>query len=267
MATAPKPLKADAPAQGNGDFRAPAEPASSRPAQTDSIEEQTLAIVRELLVELGSQRAADSVSLRSSFERDLGLGSLERVELLIRCEAWFKTRLPDEVAQQAETPGEWVRALSAGAGLDPAASRPRYQIIQPARDAPPAPESATTWVEVLRRHAEVEPNRVQVHLLEEGGGQDITYGRLLETASRVAAGLRQRGLQRDETVAIMLPTSADFFFAFFGVMLAGGIPVPIYPPARPDKIEEYVRRQVGILRNAQVRFLISFDQVRAVAKI
>jgi fatty-acyl-CoA synthase len=68
-------------------------------------------------------------------------------------------------------------------------------------------------------------------------------------------------------VAIMLPTSPQFFYAFVGVMLAGGIAVPIYPPARPDKIEEYVRRQVGILRNAEVRFLISFEEVKRVSEL
>ena len=143
----------------------------------------------------------------------------------------------------------------------------RYRILQPSRPAPPEPVDALSMVEVLRRHAELEPDRVHIHLLEESGGQDISYGQLLETASRVAAGLTNAGLRRDETVAIMLPTCSDFFYAFFGVMLAGGIPVPIYPPARPDKIEEYVTRQVGILRNAEVRFLISFEQARAVSKI
>src|SRR5437016_5739020 len=84
--------------------------------------------------------------------------------------------------------------------------------------SPQAPESARDWAQVLRHHAEVEPDRAQIHLLEGDSGEDITYGRLLETASTVAAGLVARGLERDETVAIMLPTSADFFYAFFGVM-------------------------------------------------
>ncbi len=40
-----------------------------------------------------------------------------------------------------------------------------------------------------------------------------------------------------ESVAIMLPTSAGFFEAFFGVLYAGGVPVPIYPPFRPAQLE------------------------------
>ena len=76
-----------------------------------------------------------------------------------------------------------------------------------------------------------------------------------------------RGFKRGETAAIMLPTCADFFYAFFGVSLAGGIAVPIYPPARPKQIEEYVQRQLGILRNAEVRFLISWPQAKPVADV
>jgi acyl carrier protein len=234
-----------------------------------SIEEQVLQIVRELLTELGSHRAAQNVTPHSSFDRDLGLGSLERVELLVRCEARLNARLPDEVAERADTPGEWVQALVDGAcARSVEAAEKRYRIQQPAREAPPAPESATNWVEVLRRHADLEPERVHIHLLEDGAvGQDISYGQLLGRASEVAAGLRASGIGRDDTVAIMLPTCADFFYSFLGVMLAGGIAVPIYPPARPDKIEDYIRRQALILRNAGVRLLISFEGAKAVSQI
>ncbi|PYV25852.1 MAG: acyl-phosphate glycerol 3-phosphate acyltransferase [Acidobacteria bacterium] len=265
MGTAPKPAKVG----WLGHSGVPASPGEVRSPQgpTNSIEEQTLAIIRELLSELGSDRAAQTISLHSSFERDLGLESLARVELLLRCEMRFNVRLPDEIAQRAETPAEWVQALGNGNAAASRAVEARYRIRQPAREAPRAPESARDWAQVLRHHAEVEPDRAQIHLLEGDSGEDITYGRLLATASTVAAGLVARGLERDETVAIMLPTSADFFYAFFGVMLAGGIAVPIYPPARPDKIEEYVRRQVGILRNAQVRFLIGFDEVKGITRI
>lgn len=237
------------------------------PKQVDagSIEEQILVVIRELLIELGSDRAAASLSMDSHLDRDLGLGSLERVELLVRLEARFKTRLPEEVAQEAETPLDWARAIFNGA--QPAGSRERYRIVQPSREAPEAPGSAVSWPEVLRRHAQVEPDRVQIHLLDEDSGRDITYGQLLETASRVAAGLLEAGLRRNDTVAIMLPTCSDFFYAFFGVMLSGGVAVPIYPPAHAGKIEEYVRRQVLILKNAEVRFLISFDRVRSVSQI
>lgn len=240
-------------------------PVASAQIDHGALEQGVLAIVRDLLREVGSEAAIRTLTLNSALERDLGLGSLERVELLVRCEKRFGVRLPDDVAERADTPADWVRALEEGRRSE--ARTDRYRIAQPSREAPEPPASACTWVEVLRRHAEVEPDRVHVHLLDGDSGEDISYGKLYDTASRVAAGLKAGGLEPNQTVAIMLPTSCDFFYAFFGVMLAGGVPVPIYPPARPDKIEEYVRRQVKILRNAEVRFLITFSRARAVSEL
>jgi acyl carrier protein len=230
-----------------------------------SVEQELLAIVRELLRELGSVDAAQRATLASSLDRDLGLGSLERVELLMRVERRFGKRLPDEVAQRADSLQEFLAAVEAEPSAT--AEQQRYAIRQPTVVAPPPPKDAASFAEVLRRFAESDPERVQIHLLEEDLGQDITYGQLYQRASDVAAGLVARGLKPGETVAIMLPTGADFFYSFFGVTLAGGIAVPIYPPARPKQIEEYVRRQLGILRNAQVRFLISWPQAKVVADV
>jgi acyl carrier protein len=231
-------------------------------ADRAAVEQQMLDVVKGLLRELGAHKTAAQVRLSSSLERELGLGSLERVELLVRVESRFGRRLPDDFAQRVETVSEWVDAVTGGVE----STAKRYPIHQPG-DAPPPPENALSFADILQGRAQSHPERVQIHLLEEDAGQQISYGQLLERASLVAAGLRAGGLKRDETVAIMLPTGADFFYAFFGVMLAGGIAVPIYPPARANQIEEYVNRQVLILQNAEVRFLISFDQVRAAAQI
>ncbi len=223
-----------------------------------------LTIVRELLRELGSHQAAQNVTIDSSFDRDLGLGSLERVELLVRAEKRFNCRLPDEIAQRAQTPAEWIEALSNGGQVQ---TKPARFPIEPSSDAPAPPAECKTFVDVLRTQVNTEPDRIQIHLLEGDSGETITYAQLLERSQQVAAGLLEAGLKRNQTVAIMLPTCEDFFYSFLGTMLAGGIAVPIYPPARPDKIEEYVRRQVQILANAEVRFLISFERVRAVSQV
>ena len=233
-------------------------------AKLDQQSSEMLTIVRELLRELGSRQAAQNVTIDSSFDRDLGLGSLERVELLVRAEKRFNCRLPDEIAQRAQTPAEWIEALSNGGQVQ---TKPERFLIEPSSDAPPPPAECKTFVDVLRTQAGTEPDRIQIHLLEGDSGQTITYAQLLERSQQVAAGLLEAGLKRNDTVAIMLPTGEDFFYSFLGTMLAGGIAVPIYPPARPDKIEEYVRRQVQILANAEVRFLISFERVRAVSQV
>ncbi|MGC2526505.1 MAG: AMP-binding protein, partial [Candidatus Acidiferrum sp.] len=65
----------------------------------------------------------------------------------------------------------------------------------------------------------------------------------------------------------MLPTSRAFFVSYAGILLAGAIPVPIYPPFRADRIEEYASRQSAILKNAGVCLLLTFRQAEAVARL
>jgi acyl-CoA synthetase (AMP-forming)/AMP-acid ligase II len=95
----------------------------------------------------------------------------------------------------------------------------------------------------------------------------IKYGQLFDQASAVAAGLIENGLEQGQTVAIMLPTGEEFFAAFFGILLAGGVAVPIYPPFRPDRLEEYAERQSLILRNAEVRVLITFQKAEGLLRL
>ena len=52
----------------------------------------------------------------SQLDRDLGLGSLERVELLARLETAFNVRLPDRVVAEANTPEDLAKALRTAPG-------------------------------------------------------------------------------------------------------------------------------------------------------
>jgi 1-acyl-sn-glycerol-3-phosphate acyltransferase len=65
----------------------------------------------------------------------------------------------------------------------------------------------------------------------------------------------------------MLPTGRDYLFSFFGILLAGGIPVPIYPPLRPSQLEDHLRRHAGILANAQAVLLITVAEAQRVARL
>ncbi|TIU65843.1 MAG: fatty acyl-AMP ligase, partial [Mesorhizobium sp.] len=76
----------------------------------------------------------------------------------------------------------------------------------------------------------------------------------------VAAGLISRNVEPGDRVALMLPTSLDFFSAFFGILYAGAVPVPIYPPMRLSQIEDHLRRQAGILSNAGARMLVTMQE-------
>ena len=65
----------------------------------------------------------------------------------------------------------------------------------------------------------------------------------------------------------MLPTGQNYLASFFGVMLAGGIPVPIYPPARLAQIDDHLRRHAHILANAEAVFIVTVAQAKGVAAL
>ena len=228
-----------------------------------------LRIVADFCREVRGSASAPRTELDSNLERDLGFDSLERAELLLRLERAFDVRLPARTLVIAETPRDLVRAALAGATGSPALSRP---IAAPMIERASAiPDDASTLPEVLEWHARAHPQRTLLTLLAETDAgpseQPLTYGDLLAEASRVASGLGGRGIEPGQTVALMLPTARDFFVAFFGILLAGGVPVPLYPPARRSQLEDHLRRQSGILANSLAALLITVPEALGVARL
>jgi fatty-acyl-CoA synthase len=239
---------------------------------TPDVAATLLEILRDLIATVGDGRGLGNLGLDANLERELGLGSLERVELLGRVEARFNVKLPEEAISVVETPRQLLalveRALGTPAHSDmPSETGPSGQPRGLPTDAPhPPPARAGTLVEVLEYHARHHADRVHILLLREDGREDpITYGELRREAGAVAAALRGLGLKPGGTVAIMLPTGRGYFASFLGAMLAGGVPVPLYPPFRLDRIAEYIAREAKILENAGTEILLTFDRAARVA--
>ena len=211
----------------------PAVSSATAPPAVRVSEAEVLRIARELAREIQpGRRATERAGLDSSLDDDWGFDSLSRAELLLRIERAFATRLPERLLGEAETLRDVLDALAdaKAAPFSLPDVAPRAPAAEPAE---PAPDTAATLTEVLDWHVQRHGDRVHIVLVEgDGGESSITYRQLGERARTVALGLSRRGLEPGERVAIMLPTSAAFFTAFFGVLYAGGVPTPIYPPAR-----------------------------------
>src|SRR5712671_5784677 len=243
-----------------------------------TVRERVLEVIRGLLDELGSQGALPLLNAASQLDRDLGLGSLERVELLARLETAFNIRLPDRVASEANTPEDLTRAIltspgtnvedeEAGSALR--ASATVQTLHRAATDA--GVFSAETLIDVLRYRATNDAERAHLHITEDAEAGErsftLTFGELYAAGNRCAAELARRGVPAGGRVAMMLPTSRAFFVSYAGILLAGAIPVPIYPPFRADRIEEYASRQAAILNNAEVCLLLTFRRAESVARL
>ncbi len=229
------------------------------------IESKVVAITSDFLKELESPWAYRTITVDLSLEQDLGIDSLKKAELIHRIEGCFDVRLPDTLVSEVNQLKDIAMAVQEAGPLRLIEQREFTPILEEAHFNP---SSAGTLIDVLMGYGKKEPNRPHIYLQDEDAvEQIISYGQLLEVAKKVAHGLREHGFEKGETAAIMLPTSVDFFYAFFGILFAGGIPVPIYPPFRPDQIEEYVKREVVILRNAGVRVLITFHKAKTLSKL
>ncbi len=240
--------------------------------------ERVLEVIRGLLEELGSQGALPMLNFSSQLDRDLGLGSLERVELLARLETAFGVRLPDRIASEANTPEDLARAILAGPVAIEEDAEPDsvlraavtvQKLHRGAADA--GVLSAETLIDVLRYRATHNAEQTHLFITEDGEAGErsvtMTFGELYAAGQRCAAELARRGVPAGGRVALMLPTSRAFFVSYAGILLAGAIPVPIYPPFRADRIEEYAARQSAILNNAEVCLLLTFRRAEAVANL
>src|ERR671934_480041 len=108
------------------------------------------------------------VALDSALERDLGLDSLARVELVLRLEREFAASLPEQALASSETPRDLLRFLLASAGQAPAsADRSVASLVQAEGVRPP--EQAKTLADALEYHVERQPDRLTVHLYDEQG--------------------------------------------------------------------------------------------------
>jgi len=235
--------------------------------QQKEIESQLLSLVHNYLHELEAERALRAITLDADLDRTLGIDSLGKIELFRRIEKRFAIRLPENAISTVKTLHDLVRIIQhTGPTIVIAENKENH--IPEIEEISLNLSKATTLIDVITLYATKVPKRPHVYLRNDQGQEKIiTYGQLYEDAKSIARGLYKRGIQQGETVAIMLPTSESFFFTFFGVILAGAIPVPIYPPFRPDQIEEYAKREARILQSAQARLLITFSQAELLSKM
>ena len=236
-------------------------------------EERVLEVVRELVAELGHASAVRSVGPASHLDRDLGLGSLERVELLLRLEKTFGTRLDEEVLAGAETVQDLIAALGAANGASGASVTADGNRIARDGNFPAGPGGRNSHRGNVSGSAAASRARGRVSNTPDflRGRRGKPFAHVRRTCSREPSGWRPTSRNAASgaatRVALMLPTSRDFFLAFAGTLLAGATPVPIYPPFRADRIAEYAQRQSAILANAGARLLVTFREAASVAKL
>ena len=217
-------------------------------------------LVRELHPKLNK-----AVELESVLDHELGIDSLSRVELVMRIEREFNVQLPEHTFAHAQTPADLLRAIRIAA---PESTDTNRESVQVATGSATSPKKAKTLIDMLMWHVENHDDRPHIRLLESNKPDHvITYGELYTNAKRYSATLQEYGVETGDRVAIMLPTSDAYFYSFYGAVLAGATPVPIYPPVRRAQLADHLARQSTILNNCQPKVLITIEQAKAAAHL
>ena len=89
---------------------------------------------------------------------------------------------------------------------------------------------------IMTASARRRPDHVAVKLDDA----EVTYGLLAEGSARIAGILRERGIEPGDRVGVMLPNVPYFPIAYFGILRAGAVVVPMNVLLKGREIAYYL---------------------------
>jgi fatty-acyl-CoA synthase len=128
------------------------------------------------------------------------------------------------------------------------------------RGAPAIRPEHATLTEMLAAAAQTEVSLFFVNRKEQD--HEVPMARVRERALSIAADLVARGVRKGDRVALVLPTCPEFVECLFGVLCAGAIPVPLYPPVRLGRLEEYHSKTAAMLRAVDAALVVTDERIR-----
>ncbi len=103
-----------------------------------------------------------------------------------------------------------------------------------------------TLIEMLEENARRYARRVAL-IFER---RRISYRKLTETVSKLAAGLLNLGIRPGEKIGILLSNSPEYVFSYFGILKTGAVVVPLNSFLKTEELRY-------ILADSEVKFLIT----------
>lgn len=89
---------------------------------------------------------------------------------------------------------------------------------------------------ILRASANEKPDATVLR----AGSLELSYGELDRAARGVAASLHARGILPGDKVALLVPNVPEFTIAYFGILYAGAIVVPINVLAAAPEVSYFL---------------------------
>ncbi len=126
---------------------------------------------------------------------------------------------------------------------------------------PPQPAPRAPDVNALLAQAAPHPSGVTFLDLHERE-LHLRWAEIHARARLVAGSLETMGIRPGDRVAVIFRTEPAFVDAFFGTLFAGAVPVPLYPPVRLGRMEEYLLATARMVRVSGARLVLANGAVR-----
>jgi long-subunit acyl-CoA synthetase (AMP-forming) len=125
----------------------------------------------------------------------------------------------------------------------------------------PAAANAATLAEAFRLTAAERAGQVAIRTKEDAF--TITWGELRERVDALAGGLSKLGLERGQTIALMIGNRPEFHICDLAAMMLGATPFSIYSTYTADQIEYLVTDAQARILICEQKFLPQVLQARA----
>jgi crotonobetaine/carnitine-CoA ligase len=109
-------------------------------------------------------------------------------------------------------------------------------------------------VDLILERRQQHPDQVYLRF----GNRDVTWTELADSMWRAANRLRAVGIEPGDRVALMMPNSPEFLFAYFGALAAGAATVPVNTAQRGTALEHILRDSgsVAIVIDGSLRHVV-----------
>jgi fatty-acyl-CoA synthase len=113
-----------------------------------------------------------------------------------------------------------------------------------------------TLINALRKNA-VHTQKGITFVRSDGREEAFSYRQIWEQAHARAFFLRERGIHKGDRVVLALPEPDDFVLTFFGAMVAGAVPVPVYPPQTMARLDAYLANLSRVVEVSGAKLIVN----------
>ncbi|MET0593398.1 MAG: AMP-binding protein, partial [Polyangiaceae bacterium] len=120
-----------------------------------------------------------------------------------------------------------------------------------------------TLINALRKNAEHTQKGI-TFVRSDGREEAFSYRQIWERSHARACFLKERGIRKGDRVVLALPEPDDFVLTFFGALVAGAVPVPVYPPQTLARLDAYLANLSRIVEVSGTKLIVNgFKSVMA----